>query len=91
MTKSLVITNRLLIAMVGLIIDYLFSSDQPALVSVLTERQTVQTRIKWLLMEFFLYGSRCKILTLKVLNKFCSRHHSIFVICFQRNKAWHFM
>ena len=30
-TKSSVITNRLLIAMAGLIIDYLFSSDKPAL------------------------------------------------------------
>ena len=31
MTKSSMITNRLLIATAGLIIDYLFSSDKPAL------------------------------------------------------------
>ena len=33
MTKSSVITNRLLIAMAGLLIDYLFSSDESALIS----------------------------------------------------------
>ena len=34
MTKSLVITDRLSITMAGLIIDYLFSSDWPALVLI---------------------------------------------------------
>ena len=35
MTISSVITNRLLITMTGLIIDYLFSSDEPVLIFLL--------------------------------------------------------
>ena len=35
MTISSVITNRLSITMAGLIIDYLFSSDEPALIFLL--------------------------------------------------------
>ena len=41
MTKSLVIINRSSITMAGLIIDYLFSSDEPAL------EMAVPTRLRY--------------------------------------------
>ena len=46
MTKSSVITNRLSITMAGLIIDYLFSSDEPALITVPYRTTTIKCKKK---------------------------------------------
>ena len=46
MTKSSVITYRLSITMAGLIIGYVFSSDQPALISI--RIKLLKHRPRWL-------------------------------------------
>ena len=60
MTKSSLITNRLSIAMAGLIVDYLFSSDYPALViGAIYNKKYRQKyeRARWMVVLFspFLY------------------------------------
>ena len=45
MTKPLVITNRLSITMAGLIVDYLFSTDKPALSISMVQKDITKTRL----------------------------------------------